>query len=110
MSGPRLTGRHPAAEAWRQGVQPAMLTIVALVAYICVGVLAQRHDVTINSAASDPLVLRNWVRIGSINALLALLLINVVEFVVRNVEANSRAANEALKLLRAAYDKLETTK
>ena len=34
----------------------------------------------------------------------------MVEFVVRTVEANSRAANEALRLLRAAYDKLETTK
>jgi signal transduction histidine kinase len=83
---------------------------VALVAYVCVGVLAQRHHLTINTAASDPLVLRNWVRIGGINALLALLLISVVEFVVRTVEANSRAANEALKLLRTAYDKLETTK
>ena len=84
--------------------------IVTLIAYICVGLLAQRHQVTINVAASDPLVLRNWVRIGGINALLALLLISVVEFVVRKVEANSRAANEALKLLRTAYDKLETTK
>jgi len=84
--------------------------IVALVAYVCVGLLAQRHHVTINAAATDPLVLRNWLRIGGINALLALLLISVVEFVVRNVEANSRAANEALKLLRTAYDKLETTK
>jgi len=84
--------------------------IVALVAYVCVGLLAQRHQVTINTAATDPLVLRNWIRIGGTNALLALLLISVVEFVVRTVEANSRAANEALKLLRAAYDKLETTK
>jgi signal transduction histidine kinase len=83
---------------------------VALVAYVCVGLLAQRHQVTINTAATDPLVLRNWIRIGGTNALLALLLISVVEFVVRTVEANSRAANEALKLLRAAYDKLETTK
>jgi signal transduction histidine kinase len=84
--------------------------VVSLVAYICVGLLAQRHHVTINAAASDPMVLRNWIRIGGINALLALLLIGVVEFVVRTVEANSRAANEALKLLRAAYDKLEATK
>jgi signal transduction histidine kinase len=84
--------------------------IVTLVAYVCVGLLAQHHQVTINAAASDPMVLRNWVRIGGVNALLALLLISVVEFVVRTVEANSRAANEALKLLRAAYDKLDTTK
>jgi signal transduction histidine kinase len=84
--------------------------IVTLVAYIYVGLLAQRHAVTINSAAADPLLLRNWVRIGGVNALMGLLLISVVEFVVRKVEANSRAANEALKWLRAAYDKLETTK
>ena len=74
------------------------------------GVLAQHHHLTINAAASDPLILRNWIRIGGINALLALLLISVVEFVVRSVEANGRAANEALKWLRTAYDKLETTK
>ncbi len=84
--------------------------LVTLVAYLFVGVLARRHQVTINVAASDPLILRNWIRIGGINALLALLLISVVEFVVRNMERNSRAANEALKLLRTAYDKLETTK
>ena len=83
---------------------------VTLVAYFSVGVLAQHHRVTINVAASDPLILRNWIRIGGINALLALLLISVVEFVVRSVEANGRAASEALKWLRTAYDKLETTK
>ena len=84
--------------------------VVTLVAYVGVGVLAQHHRVTINVAASDPLILRNWIRIGGINALLALLLISVVEFVVRSVEANGRAASEALKWLRTAYDKLETTK
>ena len=84
--------------------------VVTLVAYVCVGLLAQHHHVTINVAASDPLILRNWIRIGGINALLALLLISVVEFVVRSVEANGRAASEALKWLRTAYDKLETTK
>ena len=84
--------------------------IITLVATICVGLLAQRHVLTINAAATDPLIMRNWIRIGGINALLALLLISVVEFVVRKVEANARAANEALKWLRAAYDKLETAK
>ncbi|HEY7375409.1 MAG TPA: sensor histidine kinase [Polyangia bacterium] len=84
--------------------------ILTLVAYLCVGLLAHRHDLTINAAASDPLIMRNWIRIGGVNALLALLLISVVEFVVRKVEASSRAATEALKWLRAAYDKLETTK
>jgi len=84
--------------------------IVTLCAYICVGLLAQGHGLTINAAASDPLILRNWIRIGGINALLAFLLISVVEAVVRKVEANSRAANEALRWLRAAYDKLETAK
>jgi signal transduction histidine kinase len=84
--------------------------VLTLGGYVAVGLLARGHHVTINAAASDPLVLRNWIRIGSINALLALLLISVVEFVVRSVEANARAANEALKWLRTAYDKVETTK
>ena len=84
--------------------------IITLVGYIGVGLLAHRHSLTINSTASDPTILRNWIRIGGVNALLALLLVSVVEFVVRRVEANARAANEALKWLRAAYDKLETTK
>jgi signal transduction histidine kinase len=84
--------------------------VVTLIAYLCVGLLAHHHDLTINYAASDPLIMRNWIRIGGVNALLALLLITVVEFVVRKVEASSRAATEALRWLRAAYDKLETTK
>lgn len=84
--------------------------VVSLVACVGVGLLAQGHLVTINTAATDPLRLRNWIRIGGINALLALLLMGVVEFVVRKVEASSRVANEALKWLRAAYDRLETTK
>lgn len=84
--------------------------VVTFGAYMTVGQLAHHHILQINSVASDPQLLRNWIRIGSINALLAVLLISVVEFVVRHVEANSRAANEALKWLRTAYDKLETTK
>src|SRR5262245_30983447 len=40
--------------------------LIALAANVCVGVLAQRHVLTINTAASDPLVLRNWIRIGGI--------------------------------------------
>jgi len=84
--------------------------VLTLGGYLAVGVLARHHALTINAAASDPLVLRNWIRIGGINALLAFVLISVVEFVVRRVESNSRAANEALRWLRAAYDRLETTK
>ena len=84
--------------------------VVTLVAYISVGLAAHGHLITINAAATDPLIMRNWIRIGATNALLALMLVSVVEFVVRKVEANSRAANEALKWLRAAYDKLETAK
>jgi signal transduction histidine kinase len=84
--------------------------LVTLVAYISVGLLAQGHHVMVNATASNPLIFRNWIRIGGVNALLALLLISVVDFVVRKVEANARAANEALKWLRAAYDKLETAK
>jgi signal transduction histidine kinase len=83
---------------------------VTLVAYLSVGLAAHQHLITINAAATDPLIMRNWIRIGSTNALLGLMLMTVVEFVVRKVEANSRAANEALKWLRAAYDKLETAK
>jgi signal transduction histidine kinase len=88
----------------------AAFIVVTLVAYVFVGFLAQRHYLTINTAATDPLIIRNWIRIGGINALLAFFLISVVEFVVRRVEANSRAANEALRWLRTVYDKLETAK
>lgn len=80
------------------------------VAYAFVGLLAHHQHVAINSTASDPTLLRNWLRIGVVNSLLSILLVGVVEYVVRHVEANSRAANAALKRLRAAYDKLETTK
>src|SRR6188768_3705066 len=45
--------------------------VITLLAYVGVGVLAQRHDLAINTAASDPLIVRNWIRIGATNALLA---------------------------------------
>jgi signal transduction histidine kinase len=83
---------------------------MSAVAYAGVGLLAVRDHVVINATASDPHLLRNWLRIGAVNSLLSILVVGVVEYVVRHVEANSRAANEALKRLRSAYDKLETTK
>jgi signal transduction histidine kinase len=87
-------------------------TFVAItaIAYLSVGFLARDDRLPINFSASDPHLLRNWIRIGATVALLAVLVIGVVEFVVRQVEASSRAANDALKRLRTAYDRLETTK
>src|SRR5262249_43615574 len=70
------------------------LAIIALtaVAYFTVGILASHHLLDIRAADTDPYRLRNWIRMGSNSCLLAILLMSVIDFVIRHVEANARAA------------------
>jgi signal transduction histidine kinase len=97
-------------------------TIIAAsaLAYYLVGVLASQHLLQLTTADSDPYQLRNWVRMGTTSSLLAVLLMTVIDFVIRHVEASARAVSQALvrlqradaerdareKDLRIAYDRL----
>jgi signal transduction histidine kinase len=84
--------------------RPAGLTIVALtaLAYFSIGMLASRHVLTLTAADTDPYRLRNWIRMGTSASLLSLLLMSVIDFVIRHVESNARAANQALVRLQRA--------
>jgi signal transduction histidine kinase len=78
--------------------------IIALtaIAYYSVGVLASHHLLTITTADTDPYRARNWIRMGTTSSLLALLLMSVIDFVIRHVEANARAVTRALARLQDA--------
>ena len=97
-------------------------TIIAgtALAYLGAGFLASRHVLTLTAVDTDPYRFRNWLRMGTTSSLLSLLLMMVIDFVIRHVEANGRAVSEALvrlqmataeraqqeQDLRAAYDRL----
>jgi signal transduction histidine kinase len=82
----------------------AGFAVVALTAaaYYIVGFLASHHVLTITVADTDPHRLRNWIRMGTTSSLLAILLMSVIDFVIRHVEANSRQATLALARLQEA--------
>jgi signal transduction histidine kinase len=88
--------------------RPAGFTIVALtaLAYFSIGLLASRHILTLTAADTDPYQLRNWIRMGTTASLLSLLLMSVIDFVIRHVESNARAVNQALVRLQLAAAEL----
>jgi len=75
---------------------------IAAVAYLGVGLLASHHVLTLTAADTDPYRFRNWLRMGTTSSLLSLLLMTVIDFVIRHVEANGRAVTEALVRLQSA--------
>jgi signal transduction histidine kinase len=79
----------------------AIIAITA-VAYLGVGFLASRHLLTLTTVDTDPYRFRNWLRMGTTSSLLSLLLMTVIDFVIRHVEANRRAVTEALVRLQVA--------
>lgn len=79
----------------------AIIAITA-VAYLGVGFLASRHLLTLTAVDTDPYRFRNWLRMGTTSSLLSLLLMSVIDFVIRHVEANGRAVTEALVRLQVA--------
>jgi signal transduction histidine kinase len=79
----------------------AIIAISAL-AYLGAGLLASGHILTLTPADTDPYLFRNWLRMGTTSSLLSLLLMMVIDSVIRHVEANGRAASEALVRLQVA--------
>jgi signal transduction histidine kinase len=75
---------------------------VTAAAYVAVGFLTSHHVLTLTAAETDPYRFRNWIRMGTTSSLLSVLLMTVIDFVIRHVEANGRAATEALVRLQAA--------
>ncbi len=86
------------------------IIVITAIAYVGVGLLASRHALTLTAADTDPYRLRNWIRMGTTASLLSLLLMTVIDFVIRHVEANARAVQIAYERLGQLHRKLETTK
>jgi signal transduction histidine kinase len=80
--------------------------VLSVAALFTVGALAARGVLHIRAADLDPGEMRNWTRIGITFAFLTVLLTTAIDFVIRHVEASSRAAADALNDLRVAYDRL----
>jgi signal transduction histidine kinase len=88
------------------------LAIIGLtaIAYLGVGFLASHHLLTLTAVDTDPYRFRNWIRMGTTSSLLSLLLMSVIDFVIRHVEANGRAVSVAYERLAQLHRKLEATK
>jgi signal transduction histidine kinase len=83
---------------------------VTAAAYLGVGFLASHHVLALTAADTDPYRFRNWLRMGTTSSLLSVLLMTVIDFVIRHVEANGRAVSVAYQRLGQLHQKLEATK
>ena len=83
----------------------AMVGVAAL-AHVIVGTLVVRRIILLDPREVDPLLLRNWFRMAASTSLLAILLASVIDFVIRQVEANVRATARAFDDLRRAHEAL----
>jgi signal transduction histidine kinase len=75
-------------------------------AHLTVGLLVTRGLIHLDPKEVDPMLMQNWFRMAAITSLLAALLALMIDSVIRHVEANSNAVNEALARLRVAYQRL----
>jgi len=79
---------------------------LSALAHLTVGLLVTRGIIHLDPKEVDPMMMQNWFRMAAITSLLAALLALMIDSVIRHVEANSTAANEALAKLRIAYQTL----
>jgi len=79
---------------------------LAAVAHVIVGLLVTRGILVLDGKEVDPMLMQNWFRMAGVISLLASLLALMIDAVIRHVEANERAATEALTKLRGAYERL----
>lgn len=79
---------------------------LSVLAFFVVGALAARGTLSIPAVELDPQRMRNWTRIGIVFAVLSCLLTSAIGFVIRQVEASSRATAAALAELRLAHRRL----
>ena len=79
---------------------------LSALAHLVVGLLVTRGLIHLDPKEVDPMMLQNWFRMAGVTSLLAALLALMIDSVIRHVEANSNATNEALAKLRVAYQTL----
>jgi signal transduction histidine kinase len=83
----------------------AMIAFSA-VAHVVIGLLVSHRVLHLAAREVDPMLMRNWIRMALSTSLLAVLLANVIDYVIRHVEANARAATRVLAELQTAYERL----
>ncbi len=101
-----LAGTSVLAAVFLGRVRGLMFIGLCVIAFFVVGSLAVRGGLMIRGVDLDPTRMRNWTRTGINFGLLTLLLTTAIDFVIRHVEASSRAAATALTDLSAAYARL----
>jgi signal transduction histidine kinase len=75
-------------------------------AHVVIGLLVSRGVLHLAAREVDPMLMRNWIRMALSTSLLAVLLANVIDYVIRHVEANARATTSVLAELQVAYAQL----
>ena len=83
-----------------------VLIALSALAHVAVGLLVSNGIIRLDGREVDPMMMQNWIRMAAITSLLAILLANMIDSVIRHVEASSRATSEALAKLRRAYERL----
>ena len=83
-----------------------VLIALSALAHVAVGLLVSNGIIRLDGREVDPMMMQNWIRMAAITSLLAILLANMIDSVIRHVEASSSAATEALDKLRKAYERL----
>jgi signal transduction histidine kinase len=88
-----------------RGLGLAMIAFSAA-AHVVIGLLVSHGVLHLAAREVDPMLMRNWIRMAISTSLLAVLLANVIDYVIRHVEANARAATRVLAELQVAYERL----
>jgi signal transduction histidine kinase len=83
-----------------------ILILLSAASYLAVGQLVTHGLLVHDPLEADPRLLENWLRMAAAIALIGTLLVTVVDFVIRHLEANARAATEAAGELGGAYQRL----
>ena len=83
-----------------------LLVGLVATATITIGLLVTNGRIALTGGDLDPLRLKNWIRVAVTNALLSALLVTVVDFVIRQLEASSRVTRAAFDELRVTYGQL----
>jgi signal transduction histidine kinase len=83
-----------------------LVVTIAALATLVVGLLVTQGKLALAAIEVDPARLKNWLRVALTNALLGTLVVSVIDFVIRQLEASSLATRAALDEARTAYGQL----
>ncbi|HEY6476810.1 MAG TPA: sensor histidine kinase [Polyangia bacterium] len=82
------------------------MIVFSAAAHLVIGLLVSHGVLHLAAREVDPMLMRNWIRMALSTSLLAVLLANVIDYVIRHVESNARATTTVLAELQVAYARL----